>query len=396
MTSKEILAQAYKDAATLDFENTPLAVKKDIDLLVEKIDANKSLVSALTTSLVKKILDPTQDVRLHRTDFENGYSARVLDTQTTSPFFKDNFPKYANKESSFLTLTTRERIKWTKDEGQNIKIRNKQLKESFLNVFDEIETKNRNPKVYLNYLFAKLIALSRLEETLFQSASLQTENIDRLNIHLILEMLREFFAGKLSSRLPVVAIYSIYEILLPKFARYENKKLLPLQTHTSSDKHGFGDIEIYNQDGTPFEIIEIKHNIPIDKYLVFDVVKRTKAIKIDRYYILTTFENGFAGGDEESAVINYILEIKKTSGMDIIANGIITTLKYYLRFVDDYNEFIKVFTANLITEAKSSTEVKNFHLENWTEILKKHALIEPIASVSNPPTQKHNRNRRDD
>lgn len=103
-------------------------------------------------------------------------------------------------------------------------------------------------------------------------------------------MLQEFFADKLSSRLPVVAIYSIYEILLPKFARYQDKKLVPLQTHTSSDKHGYGDIEVYNQDGTPFEIIEIKHNIPINKYLVFDVVKKTRGIKIDRYTAMLRYE----------------------------------------------------------------------------------------------------------
>lgn len=375
MSGQEILAEAYKNAESLDLDSVPPDVRKDIDLLIEKIGSNKSLVSALVTSLVKKIQQPAQDIRLHRTDFENGYSARSLDTQVTAPFFKDNFPKYANKESSFLTLATRERIKWTKDEGESLKIRNKQLKESFLNVFDNVETNNRNPKIYLNYLFARLITLSQLEETLFQSTSSQTANIDNLNIYLILEMLREFFAGKLSSRLPVVAIYSIYEILLPKFARYQDKKLLPLQTHTSSDKHGYGDIEVYNQDGTPFEIIEIKHNIPINKYLVFDVVKKTRGIKIDRYYILTTFQNGFANADEELAVTNYILEIKRTSEIDIIANGIITTLKYYLRFVDDYNEFIEVFTKNLITDAKNSTEIKNFHLEKWTEILKNHELI---------------------
>ena len=155
MSGQEILAEAYKDAVSLDLEGVSPDVRKDIDLLIEKIGSNKSLVSALVTSLVKKIQQPAQDIRLHRTDFENGYSARSLDTQVTAPFFKDNFPKYANKESSFLTLATRERIKWTKDEGESLKIRNKQLKESFLNVFDRVETNNRNPKIYLNYLFAR-------------------------------------------------------------------------------------------------------------------------------------------------------------------------------------------------------------------------------------------------
>ncbi len=75
---------------------------------------------------------------------------------------------------------------------------------------------------------------------------------------------------------------AIYKILLPKFERYKNKKLVILQVYTSSDKHGFGDIEIYTTDNQPFEIVEIKHNIPIDKYLIFDIAKKIQHIKIDR------------------------------------------------------------------------------------------------------------------
>ncbi len=374
MTEKEILAEAYKMAENLAIDTVSNEIKQDIDVLIDKIDSNKSLVSALVTSLVKKIYEPSQDVRLHRTDFENGYSARVLDTQVTSPFFKDNFPKYANKESAFLTLATRERIKWTKEEGDNLKIRDKKLKSCFLNIFEQIEVLNSPPKDYLNYIFAKLIALSKIEKALFDTTNLQSENLDTLNIHLIIKMLEEHFDTKQSSRLPVVAIYAMYEILLPKFERYKNKKLVTLQVHTSSDKHGFGDIEIYTNDNQPFEIVEIKHNIPIDKYLIFDIAKKIQNIKINRYYILTTFEHCFASIESEKEVIDYILELKKIKNIDIIANGIISTLKYYLRFIDNYQEFIDIYTQNLIKDAKNSTEIKNFHLEKWTEILKKYQL----------------------
>ncbi len=132
MTENEILEKAYKKAEQIvkkkQFDKFSETIREDVDLLVDKIEQNKSIVSALVTSLVKKIIDQIQDVRLHRTDFENGYSARSLDTKFTSPFFKNHFPKYANKESSFLTLATRERIKWTKKDGTALKIRNKELK----------------------------------------------------------------------------------------------------------------------------------------------------------------------------------------------------------------------------------------------------------------------------
>jgi DNA (cytosine-5)-methyltransferase 1 len=245
---------------------------------------------------------------------------------------------------------------------------------SFLNVFEQLEENNQNPNIYLKYLFAKLIKLSENETNLFELAMSKSQDIAALNIQLVLEMLKNHFAVKLSSRLPVIAIYSIYEILLPKFERYKNKRLLPLQVHTSSDKHGFGDIEIYNETNNPFEIIEIKHNIPIDKYLIFDIVKKTQNTKIDRYYILTTFQNGFADTETEKTVSEYTLQIKQQTNLDIIANGIISTLKYYLRFIDDYGEFLKIYTKNLIEDAKISTEVQSFHLEEWNEILEAYKI----------------------
>jgi len=378
MTENEILEKAYKKAEQIvkkkQFDKFSEKIREDVDLLIEKIEQNKSIVSALVTSLVKKIIEPKQDIRLHRTDFENGYSARSLDTKFTSPFFKNHFPKYANKESSFLTLATRERIKWTKKDGTALKIRNKALKNSFLNVFDQIEVHKINAEDYLNYLFAKMIELSSQDEIILDKVDKEFQKIGTLNINIILEMLQKHFAVKLSSRLPVIAIYSIYQILIPILKRYENKKLVSLQVHTSSDKHGFGDIEIYTKTNKPFEIVEIKHHIPLDKYLIFDIVKKTENTPIDRYYILTTFKAGFENDETEKSVNEFIMQIKQSKGIDIIANGIITTLKYYLRFIDDYKQFVKTYTDNLIKDAKNSTEVKSFHIEKWTEILKEYGL----------------------
>jgi DNA (cytosine-5)-methyltransferase 1 len=369
MNEREILEQAYKKSSKLNTDAIPSIIKKDIDILIANIESNKSLVSALTTSLLKKIITPKQDIRLHRTDFANGYSARVLDTHITSPFFKNYFPKYANKESAFLTLATREKIKWTKKDGKNLKIRNIKLKEAFINILDQIETFKQSPEKYLVYLFFSLIKLSKSNEDLFQRAAQQgTENSSSLNINIILSMLTKHFQVKKSSRLPVIAIYSIYEVLFDKFDRYKNKKLVPLQVHTSSDKHGFGDIEIYTKDRKPFEIVEIKHNIPIDEYLIFDVIKKISKIELDRYYILTTFQDSFKNTTEEKKISDIILKIKKERGIDIIANGILTTLKYYLRFIDNYDDFLKCYTTNLINDAKVSTEIKDFHIKEWNKI----------------------------
>ena len=150
---EELFAQAISTLQSKKENNFSDIIKSNVDTLISKIDSNKSLLSALVTSLVKNITDPKQDIRLHRMDFKGGYSARSLDTSVTAPFFKIHFPKYANKESSFLTLATREKIKWTISAGKNLKIRDKQVKKSFLELFDAIENKKIKPKECLIYIF---------------------------------------------------------------------------------------------------------------------------------------------------------------------------------------------------------------------------------------------------
>jgi DNA (cytosine-5)-methyltransferase 1 len=156
------------------FENQqvyPLIITENIDVLIQGIDKNKSLVSALVTSVLTKICEPTQDIRLHRTDFEGGYSARTLDTNVTAPFFKRRFPKYANKESAFLTLATREKIEWNKVDGQSLKIRDKRIKNSFLNIIDAVENKVVEPSYVLIYLFHKLHILSLRQQQIFEETA---------------------------------------------------------------------------------------------------------------------------------------------------------------------------------------------------------------------------------
>ena len=378
MKETEILEKALSEAIILveknKFSKFPDVIKTNIDILIGKIDSNKSLLSALVTSLVKKITTPEQDIRLHRTDFIKGYSARSLDTQITAPFFKQHFPKYANKESAFLTLATREKIPWTKSEGQNLKIRDKNVKNSFIELFDIVEKGKAKPKDCLQYIFAKLFVLSKQHYAIFDK-TIESVNFDEIiNITTVIKMLESHFATKLSSRLPVIAIYTVYQELIKEVKRYSTKELKLLNVHTSSDKHGFGDVEIWNKNNTPFEMVEIKHNIAIDRNLIFDIAKKSEKTTINRYYILTTYKNSFVSKEEEDFINKFILKLYKDSGIEIIANGIIPSLKYYLRFIENYKGFLLAYTKNLITDAKNSTEVKDFHVEKWNELLQEHKI----------------------
>jgi len=381
MTQREILEdllnKAIENINRKKYKKYSGIIVSNIDVLVDSIDRNKSLISALVTSLMKKITDPTQDIRLHRTDFEGGYSARSLDTEITTPFFKKHFPKYANKESGFLSLATRAQIPWTLQDGNRIRTRaSKEFMNSFLEILDAIESKKINPDDTLIYFFEKLQTLSAQQKVIFDETIKASDFIDIININSVLQMLEKHFSAdeRGTSRLPVIAIYSIYQQLFMQVKRYKNKILRPLNVHTSSDKHGYGDIEIWNKNNTPFEMVEIKHNISIDRNLVFDVAKKSENTGIERYYILTTAKNNFTSTDEEEFIDKFILKIQKDADLYIIANGIFTSLKYYLRFIDDYKEFIKTYTQNLIEDSKNSTEIKETHITAWKRILEEHKI----------------------
>jgi DNA (cytosine-5)-methyltransferase 1 len=197
---------------------------------------------------------------------------------------------------------------------------------------------------------------------------------DVININVVIKMLELHFKSRLSSRLPVIAIYSAYQQLFKNIKRFDNKVLLPLNVHTSSDKHGFGDIEIRNSNDTPFEVVEIKHNVAIDRNLILDIIKKSENTTIERYYVLTTYKGSFLNTAEEEYINKLILKIKKERNLEIIANGIIPSLKYYLRFIEDYHEFIKSYTDTLTLDYQNSTEVRDSHLTIWQDILSDYKL----------------------
>ena len=61
-----------------------------------------------------------------------------------------------------------------------------------------------------------------------------------LPINTILDLLYKHFNGSYkaegASRLPVIAIYAAYQCLINETKRFENKELLLIESHTSSDK----------------------------------------------------------------------------------------------------------------------------------------------------------------
>lgn len=212
---------------------------------------------------------------------------------------------------------------------------------------------------------------SQVNFSLFKSPQRCPAQSDTVTIKNIVNLLQYHFfydygvAG--ASRLPVLGVYSMYEMFMA-IERYNSKTLSPLKTYTTLDTKsgGIGDIEVLDEKGNFFEAVEIKHNIPISPELVQDAYQKFSETSVSRYYLLTTAEPNV---DDADAVNLLIRQIHAQHGCEVIVNGILPSLKYYLRLLSDPQLFLECYSRNLQSDFNQSTDIKEVHLQFWNELL---------------------------
>lgn len=363
MTHKEVLEQIYTQAleetANSDY-STDLQeeTKKEIELLVSHSEANKGIIAVLTTLLTHKIVDSKQDIRYHQAQQENGFAGRSIDKDVITPFMKSvSFP--AMSESGWLTRSLEQPHPYTLDYPG--KIKPDVIKTAFLAIIDKVQVQGTRPDKVLLYFF-KLLIKQR------DDINIELAKPHSLSIANIVKLLEKHFTYKYScagaSRLPTLAIYAAYQCMMKQVARYNGKILCPLESHNSADTQSgrIGDIDINNENGSAFEGVEIKHEIPITRQLVIDAYEKFKIHNTDRYYLLTTANMDAADWD---AIDDEIKRISQIHGCQVIVNGVYSTLKYYLRLIKDPAEFIDCYVELL----KVDETVKFQHKVAWNELV---------------------------
>ena len=367
-----ILEDTYQLAASSDRPYSDLSESQEnwVDAIIEKAESFRAVLTVLITSLVKKIQTPTQDVRYHQTELPDGYSGRGLDTEHITSFMKEKFRRFAMAESGWLTRSLEQPYPYILDyEG---KIRNKTVKNAFLQILNDVEENKADPKKYLQAIFFALITLMEGSQISFDFLK-EAQHTETVTIEKIVDLLSRHFSRDYgvsgASRLPVVAVYSAYEMLM-EIQRYEGKTLSPLKSHTASDtkSHGIraiGDIEVMHNNRF-FEGIEIKHNIRISLGLVEDAYQKFAQTPVSRYYLLTTAEPNVEDIDSVNELVS---EIHKQHGCEVIVNGILPSLKYYLRLLRSPQLFLEVYSRNLQLDFKQKAEIKETHLQYWKTLL---------------------------
>ena len=371
---RSILENAYQRAESSRDTDFGLSSNQRIwvETILKKAESQKAVVAVLITSLVKKIETPTQDVRYHKTGLPKGYSGRGFDAQHVTPFIAEKFPRFEMKGGSgWLTRSLEQAHPFTLEFPG--KIRDRLVKEAFLYILNDIEENCANPEKYLHAVFASLIALMERANRIVREKPIVdfTSQKEIVTIENIIDLLKNHFSIRYditgASRLPVLAVYSAYEMFMGT-ERYHGKTLSPLKSHTTSDikSGGIGDIEVLDETENFFEAVEIKHNIPISPTLVRDAYQKFSQTSVRRYYLLTTAEPDVDDVDE---VNQWVRQIHLQHGREVIVNGILPSLKYYLRLLSNPKLFLDCYTKNLQVDFQLNTDIKEVHVRSWANLL---------------------------
>lgn len=365
MANKDTLIREALDAAydiafsSVEGVETPSLdddLKQALERLSEKSKAASGAFTNIITGLAIKAALPELDVRYHQTGIQDPqhFNHRGVSEKLVYPWLS---AKEFNGAKSGWQVRTLERPKpYLLDYAENIAT----IKEPFLAVYDAISVGKADAGEALAYVLKEQIELRRKKQI-----ELVKPNISQIE-HICEVMHAHFFykySGKGASRLPVLAIHALYDLIMPEMRRFDGKSLLDLNEQSAADSQtgSAGDIEIVDASTSDVvEAIEIKHNIKVDDVIIKDSGKKASKANVGRYYILTTYRN-CTPGDDERAAIERLLD---KTGCQVIVNGVLPTIKYYLRLLDRPERFLVKYAEALETDGNIAFE----HREAWNAL----------------------------
>lgn len=354
------LEDIYNNSSSVsDIIGIPQIVKGRIEKIAKHCYSQKGVYSVTITLLLYKINHPKQDIRYHQSRWKNGFSGRSYDTEYVTPILaKLKLPAMA--ESGWLTRSLEQPYPYDLNYKGNI---SGGLKEDFLQTLDYIEKHPRKAESMLRILLNFVI--SEVRKNVVHIIPLK--NAENLTIEKVVEALDQHFRHNYGThngaKLPVLAFHSIYTLIVKEVLAYKGCQLSPLSSLTACDLTSkvSGDIEI-KKNNKLHEAIEIKLNKKIDSQIVSVVEKKVYKFNPKRYYVLSYY-----GTKPESSeyIQEIVARVKREHGCEIIVNGLLTTIKYYLRLISSLQDFINIYTQAV----EKDKELMKIHKEVWQNIL---------------------------
>ena len=140
ISHKEKLLEIYRKSFNVaDINNISEKSINFLKIIVNNIDKRKGVYTVLITLMVHKLLEPRQDIRYHRSEMENGFSARTIDTKFITPTLR-GLGLISMADSGWLTRSLEQSQPYTLD--YRGKISGKGLKEAFLMTIDAFQKNN--------------------------------------------------------------------------------------------------------------------------------------------------------------------------------------------------------------------------------------------------------------
>lgn len=330
------------------------------DVAAQCENASAGYLNILTSVAIKAVYGESVDVRYHQTQIQNqtdrpaGFNFRGVSEKIVYPWMEAH--EFHGAKSGWQTRTLERPKPYLLTYDENIG----SIKDAFLTIYDQIE---KNPLIASDAL--TLLMLRRIELRESSKINLAVPNIQDI------QQITQFFDThffypykdtKGASRLPVLALYSIYMVLIGELRRFDGKRLKPLEAHSAADSQtgSIGDIEVLNEDGTPFEAVEVKHKITIDKAIVDSSKQKIRGSRVDRYYILTTSQKH----EPSEEVMTEVDNVKRLLGTQMIVNGVVPTIKYYLRLISNPGGVMPEYVKLL----ESDTAIGFEHRDVWNKI----------------------------
>lgn len=333
---------------------------EDISNKAEK--ASTGFTNIVTSLAIKSYLGDKVDIRYHqvqiqdKTDRPAGFNFRRV-SEKVFPWLSGHH--FQGAKSGWQTRTFERPKPYLMDYDENIG----DIKESFLACYDEVEVNKQNAKQALAYLIFSQVCLR--DKRKINIAVPKIEDIILITSLFNKHFFHKYKNSKGASRLPVLALYSIYSVLVDELDRYKSKEaqLKPLQEHSAADSQtgSIGDIEVSDKTGKVIEAIEVKHDIEIDIKIIEDVKLKIMSKPVDRYYVLTTHANC----EPNDEVKNEIKQIKELLGCQVIVNGVLPSIKYYLRMLLNPSAIFPYY-ADLLQSDKA---VAHEHRDVWNSII---------------------------
>jgi DNA (cytosine-5)-methyltransferase 1 len=324
-----------------------------------------SAFNNIITCLACAAADPTCDPRYHRqpnaempspSTGRTYFTGRSISEQIVYPWLARQ--GFRGSMSGWQTRVFERNQPYTLKYRENIA----RVKIEFLSLLDAASSSRAKPTDVMAEFF-------RLEREHLEQREAISELLAKhptaseISIGVVIEALTEHFQMEQSARLPVLAIQAIYKALLPSVKRFDGRRLAELSEHSAADVNtgAVGDVEIIDSDDNVFEAVEVKHRIEIDDNIIRRACEKIRQSTTSRYYVLSTAPKVAITG----AGLEMIANLRQTHGCQIVVNGVLPSVRYYLRLLEQPADFLDAYQQYLVTDRTVTSAQK----QKWLEIL---------------------------